>query len=214
MYYVNITVIHFIRSIGAPKNDEEIVRTFSRSDVFYNRDVEPLARHFEESESDGRRPSVQAMNMYRKSVSSMSSNNDFGRRLSVLSTNQNIEVEEAPSSISQPASAARFTGPKWLPNKRIIMNPKFQMFMLHGFFHYTALYLPFLFLPSQMASVGLSQYVAGRVMSIMAFGGLISRLTCGFVMDHPKIGVMKSYTASQPVVALTMLCMQFCNHEE
>ena len=175
--------------------------------------MEPLAKHFDKSDSDRpRRVSVRSMNLYRKSVSGMSSNNDFGRRMSILSTNQDVDVEKVSSTTMQPV--AKLAGPKWLPPKKLLVNPKFLVFMLHGFFHYTALYLPFQFLPSQMRTVGLSQNTASRVMSCMAFGGLIGRLTCGFVMDNPKIGVLKSYTASQPFVALAVLCMQFCSHEE
>ena len=62
---------------------EEHVKAFSRSDVYYNRDVEKLAAHFDDDANSSireRRASTLAMNKYRMSVSGMSSNdNNFGR---------------------------------------------------------------------------------------------------------------------------------------
>lgn len=174
--------------------------------------MENLAAHFDEQISR-QRASTHAMNMYRKSVSSMSSNdNNFGRRLSILSSNSlQPAITEKDSSIVTPSKSIAW---KLLPSPCVLMNPKFHLFMLHGFFHFTALNLPYQFLPSQMLSVGLTQKVASRVVSAMALGGLVGRLICGFVMDHPKIGVLKAFTASQFVVGLSLLCFQFCTYEE
>ena len=196
------------RSVFLPKDGDEIVRTFSRADIFYNRDVEKLAMHFDEK-NNGRRASTQAMSLYRKSVSGMpSKDNNFGRRLSILSsTLQDPTVTEGKSSVASPAKAV---GLKVLPGQTLLKIPKLYFFLLHGFLHFTAYNLPFQFMPSQMLSVGLSQREASRVFSIFAFAGLIGRLLCGFVMDHPKIGVIRAYMASQLTVGLAMLCFQFC----
>ena len=195
------------------ENGDDYVRPFSRSDVYYDRDVEKLAAHFDK-DGNGRRASIQAMNLYRKSVSSIASVEDnFGRRLSVLSTTiSELPKNEGSSTMKDPPpKAASFN---LLPKGRLLTNPKFHVFMMHGFFHFMALYVPFQFLPSQILSVGLSHTTAGRVMSTMAFAGLIGRLICGFLMDHPKIGVMKAFTWSQLVVAVAILCFQFCQMEE
>lgn len=197
--------------LGMDQEDEDKVQPFSRSDIYYNRDVEPLAKHFD-VEKNERQASIQAMNMYRKSVSGMCSDDDFGRRLSILSCSTFVpKSTEEKLPIAAPTKITAF---KVLPCQTLLTNPKFHLFMLHGFFHFTALYMPFQFLPSQMLSVGLSKKVAGRVVSTMAFAGLIGRLICGFLMDHPKIGAVKAYTASQFIVALAIMCLQFCTFEE
>lgn len=199
----------FYRSVFLPRVDDEIVGTFSRSDIYYNRDVEKLAIHFEEK-NNARRPSIQAMNLYRKSVSGIcSKDNDFGRRMSILSVESTIT--EKRSSIGSPAKTVAL---KLLPGQPMLKNPKLHLFLLHGFVHFIMLFIPFQFLPSQMLSVGLSQKVASRVVSIMAFGGLIGRLTCGFLMDNPKIGVMRAYIASQLLLGIAICCFQFCTTEE
>ena len=191
-----------------PQNDEENVNTFTRTDIFYNRDVEVLAKHFEGDKNE-LRVSTQAMDLYRKSVASIrSDDNGFGRRLSILSSSSAESIPIGKESFAAPP--AESSAWKFLPSNGVMMSPKFHLFMLHGFFHFTTLYMPFQFLPSQMFNVGLTQKVASRVVSTMAFAGLVGRLVCGFLMDHPKIGVMRAFTLSQLVVGLAIFCFQFC----
>ena len=190
---------------------EEHVKPFSRSDVYYNRDVEKLAVHFDsDHHNSGRRASAQALNLYRKSVSGMGSNdNDFGRRLSMLSSSS------MPAKIGTMEDGAKSIATrKWLPGRSLLRNPKFHLFMLHNFLAYAPSTMTFTFLPSQMMSRGLTQNMASRVVSSMGLAGLVGRLLCGFIMDHPKIGVTKAYIVSQIILALTNLCLQFCTTEE
>ena len=58
-----------------PQNDEENVNTFTRTDIFYNRDVDVLAKHFEGDKNE-LRVSTQAMDLYRKSVASIRSDDN------------------------------------------------------------------------------------------------------------------------------------------
>ena len=199
------------------EEEDECIKPFSRSDVLYNRDVGKLAEKFGKNTSDD------AIYLYRKSVSGISipGNENFGRRLSILSTDIPSIVEPtsdnhfefkaedvlASTTVTAPIKS---DGPKWMLKKEIFTSPKFIIFMMHGVFHYLALYLPFEFLPSQMVNAGLSHSIAGRVMSSTSIAGLAGRLVCGFLMDHPKIGVLGSYSGSQLIVGLAILCFQFC----
>ena len=193
-------------------DSNENVKAFSRSDIYYNRDVEKLAVHFDDANNiRERRASTLAMNKYRMSVSGMSSNdNNFGRRLSILSS---AEPPAAVMVTKGGVAEKEKKTIKWLPGKDLLMNPKFHLLMMHNFLSYSPSCMPFQFLPSQMGSVGLDSKAASRAVSCMGIAGLAGRLIGGFVMDHPKIGVIKAYAGSQIVAAVAILSFQFCSVE-
>ena len=143
------------------------------------------------------------MNAYRKSVCGMEEdgdNNDFRRRLSVLSSNNSV-AHKAP--INQ----------KLLQSGSLLTSLKFYLFMLHGFFTFAAFMLPTQFLPSQMVSVGLSRSSASQAIGSYSIANLVGRLTSGLIMDHPKIGINRAYVAAHFLAGVVMLCFQFCRSQ-
>ena len=133
--------------------------------------------------------------------------NSFGRRMSLISHSSGlIDASEPP--LEHPVSSLEKTAEPSLFN-----NPKFYLYMLHGFFSFVAFLLPQQFVPSQMASVGLSQFSGTKAIGCLAIANLIGRLTSGLIMDYPKIGVLKAYIVSHCVAGLTVMSLQFCSTE-
>ena len=85
--------------------------------------------------------------------------------------------------------------------------------MLHGFFTFAAFMLPTQFLPSQMASEGLSHSSASKAIGGLTVANLVGRLTGGLIMDHPKIGLNNAYIAAHFAAGIVILAFQFCRTE-
>ena len=156
----------------------------------------------------GKPVSDKALLAYRKSVCGLDGDLSFGRRLSVISSGLNDcalnkdDVNVNKSSILE------------LQNeKSLLSSPKFYLFMLHGFFTFAAFMLPTQFLPSQMASEGLSHSSASKAIGGLTVANLVGRLTGGLIMDHPKIGLNNAYIAAHFAAGIVILAFQFCRTE-
>lgn len=151
--------------------------------------------------------SIQGMNAYRKSVSGLNEHDNFGRRMSLL-TASSLQ-SDTPGVVNNTTC---------VPKRKaclidLLTNPKFHLFMIHGFFTHAAINMPIQFLPSQMVRVGLNQTSASNAISSLAIADLVGRLGSGFIMDCPKIGLVRTYIAAYVCAALCILCFQFCNVE-
>ena len=145
------------------------------------------------------------MNAYRKSVFGLNDEDqNFGRRMSLISTSGLL----SPSSPVQQLD--RIGKTTW---SSLVANPKFYLYMLHGFFSFVAFLLPQQFVPSQMVSVGLSRRSGTKAIGCLAIANLVGRLSSGLIMDYPKIGVVRAYIVSHLLAGITIFSLQFCTTE-
>ena len=152
------------------------------------------------------------MNAYRLSVCSLSApNNKFGRRMSLLSHGLTDISDDASDDSSQPSEMSSRLS--LIPTANFFRNPKFYLFMLHGFLSFIAFLVPQQFVPSQIVSVGLGHSSGTKALFVLAVANLVGRLGCGLIMDIPLIGAINAYIASHIAVGLANLCLQFCTTE-
>ena len=132
----------------------------------------------------------------------------FGRRLSIISSGLNdCALNNDDVNINKPSIL------ELQHEKSLLSSPTFYLFMLHGFFTFAAFMLPTQFLPSQMASKGLSHTSASKAIGGLTVANLVGRLTGGLIMDHPKIGLNNAYIAAHFAAGIVILSFQFCRTE-
>ena len=146
--------------------------------------------------------SVPALNAYRKSVFGLNDEDQsFGRRMSLISTSGLLSPSPPVQQLDKIGKTT------W---SSLVANPKFYLYMAHGFFSFVAFLLPQQFVPSQMVSVGLSRRSGTKAIGCLAIANLVGRLSSGLIMDYPKVGVVKAYILSHLMAVLTIMSLQFC----
>ena len=68
-----------------------------------------------------------------------------------------------------------------------LRRPEFALFCIANLFGDYTQYLPYIYLPDMMGSVGISSSNASYSMSIMAFSNMIGRIASGIVLDWSYI---------------------------
>ena len=146
------------------------------------------------------RPSDAALARYRKSVTSL--HVDIPE-LDVLSTNADTAEEKNSNPILSTL--------KSMLDFSFLSNPMFLLLALDRFLMDMAIFFLFQFGPSLMAKNGFSSVQAGIVMSAAGIANMIGRLTSGFLLDHPKLGVFRCLKVGNFMVAVCLASYPFGN---
>ena len=180
---------HFIR-----RGSAILVPPIYRDDIFYEGDISKLAMEFED-DNNAERPSDAALTEYRRSVTSSVDMSE----LDIPSSNVNMVAKTNPM-----LSAFRF-----MLDFSFLSNPMFLLIALERFLMDMAIFFLLQFGPSLMTKNGLSPIQAGIVISAAGISNMIGRLTSGFLLDHPKLGVFRCLKVGNFMVAICLASYPF-----
>lgn len=118
-----------------------------------------------------------------------------------------VETEETATIVS----SGFLTTLRSILDLSMLKSPSFLIFAINGFLTLTGFFVPFIYLPLQAQSVGVSQERATFLVSILGIVNIIARVLCGFLSDHPKMNALMINNVALILAGLATIFVPFMN---